>query len=65
MLSSSMQGSGFRCELYMGVSENRGPKYGTPNSRILIIIGPQDKVPPNIRKLPYVHSCYGFVGSRV
>ena len=32
----------------LGVSENRGPLYSTPNSRILIIRkGPQNKVPLN------------------
>ena len=36
----------------MGVSENRGPYYRTPNSRILIIRIPKYGT-PNFRKLPY------------
>ena len=36
----------------MGVSENRGPRYRTLNSRILIIRTPKYGT-PNFRKLPY------------
>ena len=37
---------------YMGVSENRGPKYGTLNSRILILRTPKNKEPPRFSKSP-------------
>ena len=37
--------------LNLGVSENRGPKYSTLNSRILIIRTPKQGT-PNFRKLP-------------
>ena len=36
----------------MGVSENRGPKYSTLNSRILVIRTPKSST-PNFRKLSY------------
>ena len=39
--------------LEMGASENRGPEYSTPNSRILIIRTPKQGT-PNLRKLPNV-----------
>ena len=38
--------------LYMGLSNNRGPEYSNLNSRILIIRAPKYGT-PNFRKLPY------------
>ena len=40
----------------MGVSENRGPKYSTLNSRILFVRTPKSST-PNFRKLPYDVEC--------
>ena len=42
---------GLRLGVYWGVSENRGPYYGTLKSRILIIRTPKIRY-PNLRKVP-------------
>ena len=42
---------------YMGVSEYRGSKYSTLNSKVLIIRTPKEGT-PNFRKLPYTEKMY-------
>ena len=45
----------------MGVSENRGPYYSTPNSSILILRTPEYGT-PSFRTLPYRSYCFCFFG---
>ena len=49
---------GFPSPKQMGVAENRGPQYSTPNSKTLIHMAPKIRY-PHFRKLPHGSRLFG------